>query len=162
MTGGRLARVRRYVDDDHFCFTYGDGVTDLDIGAEIAFHRRRVRLRPSSRFARRAVRAIDGGSAEDRRLQRKPSDVTRLDQRRHFVLAPTVLDYIAGDERVGTRAGRQPRAKANSPHISIAASGNDGHVTRQRAARRTVVERPRALENLGLGRGRQYGVFYAE
>jgi len=55
MTGGRLARVRRYVDDDHFCFTYGDGVTDLDIGAEIAFHRAQGSLATVSRFARRAA-----------------------------------------------------------------------------------------------------------
>ena len=61
MTGGRLARVRRYVDDDHFCFTYGDGVTDLDIGAEIAFHRAQgslatvLAIRPPGRFGQLTV-----------------------------------------------------------------------------------------------------------
>lgn len=38
-TGGRLKRVLRYVDDDDFCFTYGDGLADLDIASLIAFHR---------------------------------------------------------------------------------------------------------------------------
>jgi glucose-1-phosphate cytidylyltransferase len=37
LTGGRLARVRQYVGDEPFCFTYGDGVADVDIGALIAF-----------------------------------------------------------------------------------------------------------------------------
>ena len=39
MTGGRLKRVRDYVQDDTFCFTYGDGVADVDITALIAHHR---------------------------------------------------------------------------------------------------------------------------
>ena len=37
-TGGRLKRVARYLEDDTFCMTYGDGLSDLDIGEEIAFH----------------------------------------------------------------------------------------------------------------------------
>ena len=39
MTGGRLKRVRHHVGEDDFCFTYGDGVSDVDIGALTAFHR---------------------------------------------------------------------------------------------------------------------------
>ena len=39
MTGGRLARVLHYVEDGEFCFTYGDGVGDIDIGALVDFHR---------------------------------------------------------------------------------------------------------------------------
>src|SRR6185369_1517632 len=45
MTGGRLKRVERYLKgEDAFCFTYGDGVSDLDITAQIAFHREHGRL----------------------------------------------------------------------------------------------------------------------
>src|SRR5437660_4786779 len=44
MTGGRLKRVLPYVRGEEFCFTYGDGVTDLDIGASIAFHRAHGKL----------------------------------------------------------------------------------------------------------------------
>ena len=40
MTGGRLRRVREYLDGETFCLTYGDGVSDVDIGALIAFHKR--------------------------------------------------------------------------------------------------------------------------
>src|SRR6476661_4955850 len=39
MTGGRLKRVRSYLDDEDFCFTYGDGVADVDLGALVRFHR---------------------------------------------------------------------------------------------------------------------------
>ena len=38
-TGGRLRRVKQYLDGEPFCFTYGDGVADVDIAAEIAFHK---------------------------------------------------------------------------------------------------------------------------
>lgn len=38
MTGDRLLRVLKYVDDENFCFTYGDGVADIDIGKLINFH----------------------------------------------------------------------------------------------------------------------------
>jgi glucose-1-phosphate cytidylyltransferase len=44
LTGGRLARVRSYVRDETFCFTYGDGVADIDIGALVAFHRSSGRI----------------------------------------------------------------------------------------------------------------------
>jgi glucose-1-phosphate cytidylyltransferase len=45
LTGGRLKRVERYIQDDRdFCFTYGDGVADIDISAEIGFHRQHGRL----------------------------------------------------------------------------------------------------------------------
>jgi len=105
MTGGRLARVRRYVDDDHFCFTYGDGVTDLDIGAEIAFHRAQgslatvLAIRPPGRFGQLTVEAqkIVG-------FNEKPSDGDGgWINGGYFVLAPTVLDYIAGDDTVWER-----------------------------------------------------------
>src|SRR5438552_2821498 len=44
MTGGRLKRVRRFLGTDHFCFTYGDGVADIDIRALLQFHRDHGRL----------------------------------------------------------------------------------------------------------------------
>ena len=44
MTGGRLKRVAKYLDDDDFCFTYGDGVGDVDITALVQFHRSQGRL----------------------------------------------------------------------------------------------------------------------
>src|SRR5471030_2554302 len=56
MTGGRLARVRRYLDDEAFCFTYGDGLTDANLTDEIAFHKRSgllatvLAIQPPGRF----------------------------------------------------------------------------------------------------------------
>lgn len=56
MTGSRVKQVERYVDDDLVCVTYGDGVTDVDIGKLVAFHRAHGRIgtvtsvRPQSRF----------------------------------------------------------------------------------------------------------------
>ena len=65
-TGGRLGRVRNYLqDDDAFCFTYGDGLADIDISAEIAFHRGHGKLatvaavQPPGRFG---ALELDGSS----------------------------------------------------------------------------------------------------
>ena len=44
MTGGRVARILKYIEDDAFCLTYGDGVADVDITKLIAFHRAHGRL----------------------------------------------------------------------------------------------------------------------
>ncbi len=44
MTGGRLKRVAPYLDDDTFCLTYGNGLSNIDISAEIAFHRKHGKL----------------------------------------------------------------------------------------------------------------------
>ncbi|HEX8413628.1 MAG TPA: sugar phosphate nucleotidyltransferase, partial [Sphingomicrobium sp.] len=61
MTGGRVKRALRHIDDQDFCLTYGDGVGDVDIGATIAFHRAHGRkatvtaVRPTSRFGQLAL-----------------------------------------------------------------------------------------------------------
>ncbi len=44
MTGGRLKRVKEYIGDETFCFTYGDGVSDIDIPALMAFHKQHLQL----------------------------------------------------------------------------------------------------------------------
>ena len=62
MTGGRLRRVLGYVDDGDFCFTYGDGVADLDINALVGFHRQRgtiatvTAVQPPGRFGAMEVK----------------------------------------------------------------------------------------------------------
>ena len=62
-TGGRLKRVAEYIhDEEAFCFTYGDGVADVDISAEIAFHQKHgklvavVAVRPPGRYGALDVR----------------------------------------------------------------------------------------------------------
>lgn len=99
MTGGRLKRVAPYVGDSTFCMTYGDGLADLDVTAELAFHRSHGRLatvaavQPPGRFG---VLAVDD-SGHVSSFQEKPSDEIGWINGGFFVLEPKVLDYIAGD-----------------------------------------------------------------
>lgn len=66
MTGGRLKRVKKYINkDEPFCFTYGDGVADIDIAAEIKFHRAHGKLatvcavQPPGRYGALSVNNTD-------------------------------------------------------------------------------------------------------
>ena len=99
MTGGRLKRVARYLQGEPaFCFTYGDGVSDLDIGASIEFHRQHGKLatvtavQPPGRYG--ALQLADttvSGFVE------KPRGDGGLINGGFFVLSPGCLDLIAGD-----------------------------------------------------------------
>lgn len=99
MTGGRLRRVREYLDDDAFCFTYGDGVADVDIGKLVEFHRTHGKLatvtaiQPPGRYG---ALAMD----EDMVLgfQEKPKGDGGWINGGFFVLSPKVLDYIDSDD----------------------------------------------------------------
>jgi glucose-1-phosphate cytidylyltransferase len=99
LTGGRLNRVRGYVGSETFCFTYGDGVADLDVAKLIAFHRAQGKLatltaiQPPGRYG--AV------SIADRRVTsfaEKPAGDGAWINGGFFVLEPRVLDYIEGDQ----------------------------------------------------------------
>jgi len=99
MTGGRLKRVAAYLwDEDSFCFTYGDGVADVDVAASIAFHREHGKLatvtavQPPGRYG--ALR-LDGNNV--RGFTEKPSDGGLINGG-FFVLSPRCLDRIAGDD----------------------------------------------------------------
>jgi glucose-1-phosphate cytidylyltransferase len=111
-TGGRLKRVRSYVGDEPFCMTYGDGLSDVDIGAAIRFHAAHGRLAtltavaPPGRFGMLTL--------EDRRImgfrEKPPGDGARINGG-FFVLSPKVLDYIDGDS---TPWERQPMERLAS------------------------------------------------
>ena len=98
-TGGRLLRIRSYLEvDQPFCFTYGDGLTDLDISASIEFHRSHGRLatvaavQPPGRFGALLV--------EEQRVTgftEKPRGDGGLINGGFFVLDPDCLDLIEGD-----------------------------------------------------------------
>lgn len=99
MTGGRLKRVREYLTpDEPFCFTYGDGVSDIDITMEIAFHKRHGRLatvaavQPPGRYGAlmRDGHAVAG-------FQEKPLGDGGWINGGFFVLQPEVIDLIGGD-----------------------------------------------------------------
>lgn len=99
MTGGRLKRVAPYLGDETFCLTYGDGLSDIDISAEIAFHRKHGRLatvaavQPPGRFGVLNL-ARDGGVMS---FEEKPSDEIGWINGGFFVLESRAIDYISGD-----------------------------------------------------------------
>lgn len=99
MTGGRLKRVQDYLkDEDCFCFTYGDGLSDVDITALIAFHRAHGKLatvtavRPPGRYG-----AILMQGTDVKGFQEKPPGDGGLINGGYFVLSPRAIDYVAGD-----------------------------------------------------------------
>jgi glucose-1-phosphate cytidylyltransferase len=99
MTGGRLGRVADYVrDDECFCFTYGDGVADIDIAAQIAFHRGHGKeatvtaVQPPGRYG---ALQLDGTRVAG--FIEKPRGDGGLINGGFFVLSPKVLKRIAGD-----------------------------------------------------------------
>ena len=99
-TGGRLKRVAEYIhDEEAFCFTYGDGVADVDISAEIAFHKKHgklatvVAVRPPGRYG-----ALDLSGNQVTGFNEKPRGDGGLINGGFFVLSPSVLGLIAGDQ----------------------------------------------------------------
>lgn len=100
MTGGRLRRVRDYLDGETFCMTYGDGVSNVNVPDEIAFHRRHgglatvTAVQPPGRFG-----AFSLGDDELRigHFREKPSGDGAWVNGGFFVLEPEVIDYIDGD-----------------------------------------------------------------
>lgn len=100
LTGGRLKRVKNYIQsEDAFCFTYGDGVANVDIGAEIAFHTSHGKLatvcavQPPGRYG-----ALDLKGQSVSGFVEKPRGDGGLINGGFFVLSPKVLDYIEGDQ----------------------------------------------------------------
>jgi glucose-1-phosphate cytidylyltransferase len=114
-TGGRLKRVARYIGDDHFCFTYGDGVADVDIKALVAFHRSRkvkatlTAVQPPGRFG--ALVLQDKLVAS---FREKPEGDGGWINGGFFVLSPEVLDYVADDDTVWEREPLERLAKERS------------------------------------------------
>ena len=99
MTGGRVKRVQRYVGEETFLCTYGDGIADIDLDALLAFHRSHGKLatvtsvHPVSRFG---VLEIDDDGLV-RRFKEKPETEGWINIG-YFVFEPRVFDYIADSE----------------------------------------------------------------
>jgi len=99
ITGGRLKRVAHLLGTDDFCFTYGDGVSDVNIQELIAFHRKEGRLatltavQPPARFG---ALSLEGSRVT--RFEEKPLGDGGLVNGGFFVLSPRVIDYIEGDD----------------------------------------------------------------
>lgn len=99
MTGGRLRRVREHLaDEEDFCFTYGDGVADVDIAALIAFHKSHggfasvTAVRPPGRYG---ALQLDGDRVTG--FAEKPRGDGGLINGGFFVLKPAAIDFVEGD-----------------------------------------------------------------
>jgi glucose-1-phosphate cytidylyltransferase len=116
MTGGRLKRVAPYIEDeDAFCFTYGDGVGDVDITASIAFHRAagvKATLTATAPPGRFGVLDLQQGKVAS--FKEKPQGDGGMINGGFFVLSPSVLDYLEGDATIWER----------QPLERLAAEGN--------------------------------------
>jgi glucose-1-phosphate cytidylyltransferase len=99
LTGGRLRQVMGHLDDGPFCFTYGDGVGDVDISKTIAAHQAHGRLATVTavrRPGRFGTLELDGESVS--RFEEKPVGDGGWINGGFFVLSPGVADYIEGDQ----------------------------------------------------------------
>ncbi|MGH8110171.1 MAG: glucose-1-phosphate cytidylyltransferase [Arenimonas sp.] len=112
-TGGRLKRVADYLDGDTFCFTYGDGLADVDIAKELAFHKSNQTLatvcavQPPGRFG-----AIDIDGNRITRFEEKPLGDGSWINGGFFILEPGVLKYVDGDDSVWEREPLEKLASA--------------------------------------------------
>ena len=102
MTGGRLLRVKEYVENEsEFFFTYGDGVGDIDISASLEFHRQHGKLAtltatyPPGRFG-----ALDIENSQVVSFKEKPKGDGAMINGGFFVLSPKVIDYISEDATI--------------------------------------------------------------
>lgn len=104
MTGGRLRRVRKYVEDGDFCFTYGDGVSNVDIGALVAFHKDSgvkatlTAVQPPGRFG---ALNLEGDRISS--FLEKPVGDGGWVNGGFFVCSPEVLDYLGDDATIWER-----------------------------------------------------------
>lgn len=110
-TGGRLKRVRKYLGEEPFCMTYGDGVGNMDITGLIAFHVRRGKLATltaTQQPGRFGGLSLNGEAV--RGFQEKPEGDGSWINGGYFVLSPKVLDYIEGDATLWERGPLQALA----------------------------------------------------
>ncbi|RDJ32170.1 MAG: glucose-1-phosphate cytidylyltransferase [Crenarchaeota archaeon] len=101
MTGGRLKKVKEFVESETFCFTYGDGISDIDISKLVQFHKNKKTqatvtvVQPPGRFG-----MVDLQNEKILSFKEKPAGDGNWINGGYFVLEPTVFDYIKGDSTV--------------------------------------------------------------
>lgn len=104
MTGGRLKRVKKYLENETFCFTYGDGVADINIAELLAFHKSHGKkatmsvVQPPGRFG--AVLLDDTRVTS---FSEKPKGDNTWINGGFFVLEPSVIDLIKSDDTIWER-----------------------------------------------------------
>ena len=103
MTGGRLKRARKYIGDETFCLTYGDGVSNVNILDLVAFHRSQgvqatlTAIQPPGRFG---ALTLSSGQSHVHGFREKPGGDGAWISGGFFVLEPSALDYITDDSTV--------------------------------------------------------------
>lgn len=116
MTGGRLKRVREHIGNETFCFTYGDGVSNVDMKALTAFHKAQgglatlTAVQPPGRFG--AI-SLAQGQTRINSFHEKPDGDGAWINGGYFVLEPDVLDYIADDSTVWEQEPMKKLAQDN-------------------------------------------------
>ena len=120
MTGGRLRRVLPYVaEEEAVCFTYGDGVANVNIAELIAHHKKRSRLvtltavQPTGKYG--ALDIGDDGLA--REFTEKPRGDRRWVNGGFFVLSPRVAEYLEGDSTVWEREPLESMARNGQVNV---------------------------------------------
>jgi glucose-1-phosphate cytidylyltransferase len=125
MTGGRLRRVRDYLNGETFCFTYGDGVGDVDITRLIRFHREQkvlatmTAVKPPGRFG--AI-ALEPGQHRIDSFREKPRGDGTFISGGFFVLEPDAIDTIAGDSTTWEKEPLEALARSGN----LAAYAHEG------------------------------------
>jgi glucose-1-phosphate cytidylyltransferase len=99
LTGGRLGRVRQFVGDETFCFTYGDGVTDINFADQLAFHRAHGKkatvtaVQPPGRYG-----SLNLDDHAVRSFEEKPAGDGAWINGGFFVLEPSVFELVPSDD----------------------------------------------------------------
>ncbi|MEK7989614.1 MAG: glucose-1-phosphate cytidylyltransferase [Thiotrichaceae bacterium] len=105
-TGGRLKRVRKFLTEDAFCFTYGDGLADINLNTLLDFHKRNEKLatvlavQPLGRFGALTIESDNRVSA----FEEKPRGESGWINGGFFILSPKVIDYIDNDTTTWEKA----------------------------------------------------------
>ncbi|MEL5994787.1 glucose-1-phosphate cytidylyltransferase [Hymenobacter segetis] len=116
MTGGRLRRVQKYLDNETFCLTYGDGVSNVDIAASIEYHRSQgvlatlTAVRQPGRFG--VFNLSDGDSHVSNFMEKPEGGETPWINGGFFVLEPGIFDYLDHDQTVWEKAPLERLAAA--------------------------------------------------
>ena len=114
-TGGRLKRIRKYLGEDDFCMTYGDGVSNVNIKELISFHKKHKKLatltavRPPGRFG--ALKIDKENNVQ--KFEEKPEGDGGYINGGFFVLSPKVIEYIDSDEVAWEREPLERLSKLN-------------------------------------------------
>ena len=105
MTGGRIKRIQKYVGDEPFLMTYGDGVCDVDIGKLVDFHKAHGKIATLTAVMQdqsKGVLNIGGDNAVKSFREKKLTDGAPINAG-YMVLNPEIFDYIEGDQTVFER-----------------------------------------------------------